>query len=531
MKTPNADIENGALRGGGAPSLLSRETFGLLAQYWTVGWVLGTLPGTVYPFLQIYLNMEGSQTLSARVLMTMAWSFKVYMGIISDCFPIAGRRRRPYILLGWTMCFVMLLVMGVMPVGEPYFPKPEWRQIKPENYLKEGVNESLLNKDAQDQGGKYVVIMMMAAYGYVLSNVCADAVVVEFAQREPEAIRGRTQTAIYTVRTFSVMLSYLITAFVFNGKDFGGQFEFTLTFPQLMLALAVLCFPVLPITWFFLSEEPYTPPRFVDYMKEFWTVLQKRAIYQIIAYKFFAGLFESFTFTAEGPMQVFWAGVKPLNEKLASVVVLGVMVVTLYFTGKYGLHWNWRTITIVTLMTGLVLDALCVVLTTYDIVRNEWFWLGLPIVEQLPNTIGFVVSTYVVVELADVGNEGAIYGLITTVSNLSSPFAGTISKNVNAPFNITNERIQNDKPDVRRDIMITVVIMYAMRLLSLAWLPLLPPQKKETQALKAKGGSSKWMGLFTVTYVLFAQFWSVMTNLMSLFKSTKCLKIAGGQGC
>jgi hypothetical protein len=70
-----------------------------------------------------------------------------------------------------------------------------------------------------------------------------------------------------------------------------------------------------------------------------------------------------------------------------------------------------------------------------------------------------------------------------------------------------------------------------MKLLSLAFLPLLPPQKKETQALKATGGTSKFMGGFTVVYVVFAMIWSVMTNLMSMFPSTSCLKIAGGPGC
>lgn len=226
-------------------------------------------------------------------------------------------------------------------------------------------------------------------------------------------------------------------------------------------------------------------------------------------------------------MQRHWAKVKPLNEKLAQVVVLTIMVITLYFTGKRGLHWNWRTITIVTLLAGMALDALCVLLTLYDVVRNEWFWLGLPVVEQLPNSIGFVVSTYVVVELADVGNEAAIYGLVTTVSNLSGPFGSTISKNVNAPFNITNKRVQNDGPGIRQDILITVVIMYVMRLLSLAFLPWLPPQKKETQELKAKGGTSKWMGIVTVTYIILAQVWSVITNVLTMIPSTKCLPVTG----
>lgn len=78
VKTPMADIEGGALREGGAPKLLSRECFGLLAQYACVGLVYGTLPGTIYPFLQIYLNVEGNQVVSARTLV-------VFQGVLRHC--------------------------------------------------------------------------------------------------------------------------------------------------------------------------------------------------------------------------------------------------------------------------------------------------------------------------------------------------------------------------------------------------------------------------------------------------------------
>jgi hypothetical protein len=96
---------------------------------------------------------------------------------------------------------------------------------------------------------------------------------------------------------------------------------------------------------------------------------------------------------------------------------------------------------------------------------------------------------------------------------------------------VTNEDIQNDTDEVRMDVTYTILIMYAMKLLSLAFLPLLPPQKAATQELKRTGGKSKLMGIFTIFYVIFALTWSVSTNIMSIFPSTSCLKIAGGKGC
>jgi len=433
-------------------------------------------------------------------------------------------------VLGWIICFVMLLVMSSIPTGEPYYTDPSVRNVKPDDYTQQ--QKDSLNPEASTKGGIYVVLMMLSSFGYLMANVAADAVVVEYAQREPEEIRGRTQTAIYTVRTVFMIVSNVLTAFTFNGIDYGGEFEWTLEFPELMMVLAVFCAPIIPVTWYFVTENKVTEaPKFTTYIKEFWEVLQTRAVYQIIAYKFFSGIFENFTFVASDPMQTYWARVTPLNDKLCNIFALVVMAVTLAITGKYGLHWNWRSMTVITLLAAIVLDAICMLLTTWNIVRSQWFWLGLPIIEQFPQSVGFIVSTYVVVELASSGNEGAIYGLITTVSNLSDPFAKTLSKNINIPFNTTNKRIQNDSTSIRMDITYTILIMYAMKLLSLAFLPLLPPQKKETQVLKATGGKSKLMGIFTLVYVVFAMIWSVMTNLMSMFPSTSCLKIAGGPGC
>ncbi|KAJ0388976.1 hypothetical protein ATCC90586_011634 [Pythium insidiosum] len=97
-----------------------------MSQYCAIGLVYGTLPGTVYPFLTAYLNMEGTQTASARVLLTMPWSFKFLFGIITDCFPIMGFRRRPYMLIGWVLCLTCLISMACMDPGKPYWVKPEF---------------------------------------------------------------------------------------------------------------------------------------------------------------------------------------------------------------------------------------------------------------------------------------------------------------------------------------------------------------------------------------------------------------------
>ncbi|KAG2786466.1 hypothetical protein PC129_g15648 [Phytophthora cactorum] len=522
-------FDGGALRDGDEIDIWKRNYIGLVVQYAAVGMVFGTLPGTIYPFLFNYLNMEGTQVVSATVLINMPWSFKLFFGMITDCVPIRGYRRRPFMVIGWTLCFAMLLLLACMDAGAPYYPDNKYATMEKEELTPEIV--ATFNESAHHVGGKFVVLMMFAAIGYVGADVAADAMMVEVAQREPEATRGYTQTTIYMVRTAFIMISSILTGMTFNGKDYGGDFDFSLTFPQLMIVLCIYCFPVIPISWYFIREDPHPGMIFRDYLGELWHLVQMRSMYQIIAYKFLAGILENFSVTCTDPMQRYWAQVTPLNQKIMTIVGNGIFAVTLYCTAKFGLQWSWRKMHAITIVSVTVMDLIVNMLTTWDVVRNQWFWLGVPVAEALPNGIAFVIATFVMVELAGDGNEGAVYGLVGSISNIAIPLASTLTKAVNNNFDVTNEDIVEDSRHVRWEVTYVLIIRYSINLAGLLFLPLLPRQKAETQHLKRFGGSSRFMGLLTVTYFAISLCWTVIINIMSIYPSTSCLRVAGGTGC
>ncbi|KAE8902879.1 hypothetical protein PF005_g25398 [Phytophthora fragariae] len=521
---------SGALRGGGAPNLFTEQHVGLVLQYAAVGLVYGTLPSTIYPFMQAYLNASGTQVLTASTLVLLPWSFKVFYGALSDCFPICGYRRRPYMIIGWTICVAMLLTMGCIQVGKPYFSNPSDRDISPNDYTPE--IEARLNRAAASEGGIYVLLMMLAAFGYVLSDVCADGVVVELAQREPLTERGRTQSTIYATRTLAATIGQILTGVAFNGAEYGGSFDFSLSFPQLMLVLAACTAPILPVTWLYIEESPKPPVKFSKYMRDFWKAMKTRAVYQVVFYSFFSGIFASFSYTAGSPIQLYMVGVTPINNTISDIIGSAVFMGGIVLTGKYGLAWNWRTMTVLTGVTVIAVDAVCTFVTVWDVFRSQWFWLGLPIAVNVPAGISFLIGTFVTVELVGEGHEGAMYGLLTTVANLASPFAATLTKTVDySLWDLSNERVQVDDYAVRRDITQAVLLMYGMTAVSWLFLFLLPRQKHETQELKRSGGSSAVLGALTVGYLSVALVWSVTTNVLGIVSSTSCLVIAGGSGC
>ncbi|GMF10564.1 unnamed protein product [Phytophthora lilii] len=113
--------------------------------------------------------MEGQATTSARALLGIPWSIKVFIGIISDCFPICGFRRRPLMIIGWSLCMMCLVAMATLPLEKPYFPEASWRTLKPSAYTAEEI--AAINFHAPATGGKYIVLMMLATLGYVLHTV------------------------------------------------------------------------------------------------------------------------------------------------------------------------------------------------------------------------------------------------------------------------------------------------------------------------------------------------------------------------
>lgn len=375
------------------------------------------------------------------------------------------------------------------------------------------------------------MLMFFTAIGYVLAVVCADSIVVDYAQREPIERRGKTQTAIYSVRTVFVIIGQLLAGFCFNGEEYGGAFDFSLTFPQLMAIVAVMTAPILPITWFLVKEEKKPRQSFKIYMNSLWELLQKRAMYQVIFYTFFQNVFSSISYTASSPVQSYMVGVTPINNTISEIISNVLFMAGIMATSKWGLHWSWRKMILFTGIFVIIADGLTTLLTIWNVFRSQWFWLGLPMAVQLPYGVGWMIANFVIVELSGVGNEGAIYGLITMVGNLASPFAQALTLVINQPLNLTTERIQADDTSIRTDLTYAVLIMYGMTIFSWAFLVFLPRQKEETQELLRTGGSSKILGGLTVFYVIFALVWSLMTNIMAMFESTSCLIIAGGKGC
>ncbi|KAL3905583.1 MAG: hypothetical protein SGPRY_010862, partial [Prymnesium sp.] len=237
--------KNGALDSSTPPDLYTTRTFGYLLQYFAVGLVYGGLPATNYGLFICYLNVPAYVSSAATTLATFPWSVKILFAFATDGFPIGGYRRRPWMMIGWSICSIFLIALALTPLPPPYYCIEEGRL----NLHK------VCNPAAASSGFPFAVLLCLAACGYVAADVAADGLTVSYARREGLSTRGTTQTTAYLVRTFGQIGAQLLVGFGMNGPEYEGTFGAGLSFNAVCAILAVPSAAMIVISWVAIEED------------------------------------------------------------------------------------------------------------------------------------------------------------------------------------------------------------------------------------------------------------------------------------
>ncbi|ETW02946.1 hypothetical protein H310_05391 [Aphanomyces invadans] len=524
------DDSDGALQPGGAYSLFSKESTGLLCQYAAVGILSGMLPSLAYPIFTTYLRMEGYQIASYVPLINLAWSLKVFAGIASDCFPIYGYKRKSYVIIGWALCFVCCAVMALTP-----FPAPRYANALKGKVLTNLTDEDkklYVNLNSAVEGHQFVLWSMGATMGFVMAIVAADAVMVEHAQREPLHMRGRIQTMIYVIRELFRIIPNVIIGVGLSDFQYGGTFDFSIAPNTIYWILTATSALAIAASVFLLVEKPSPAVPFRQYMHGLWDLLQLRVMWQICAFRALNFMALQFDATPRPIVAREWVNVTPLFQAVYTIGGVTLNMLTYFFCGRYGLGWNWHTAIIIATVVAVVLDASVMFPAIWgaSFARSEHVYLTVYLVNHIPKAVQFIVAAYSTVELADMGNEGAVHGLITTIANVAWPVSAVLYKSINAAFDTTSATMKKDTSFARWEVTYCFIIAFAVKIGSLGFLVLLPKQKAHLQLLKRRGRRDWTAGILTIVIFTVMLIYQFVTNAMSLFPTTYCWRIAGGPG-
>lgn len=485
--------------------------YGLYMQYLAVGLIYGGLPATIYPVFLGYLNVPGYVYATAGTIVTLPWSFKFVFGAINDRVPLFGYRRKPYMVFGWFACCCALIRLSLMEMPPPY-------------WCEDG---SVCNPAAAKEGGRLALWLMLASVGYCVADVAADGLTVTLARKEPASRRGQTQTTVYLVRTIGNVLAIGLVGVCMNSKQYNGSFTWGLSFPSVCGIFSVPAAAMVPCSWWL--HEPRTHGR-----ADVWKLVQSKAFFYVILFEFLTPVISGISTTAAGEVKEYWAHVNSLQNALASVLGHVLFAVGLGLVRAKFLNASWRTMTALTTCLLNVIDMPFTFLTIFAIVRNQYFYLGEVLLLEIPAAVNFVVATFVIVEMADDGDEGLVYGLCTTVANLGSPFANAISNQLFRFFRPSLSNSANyiqDTASFRWLVASSFVVSYFASFASLLTLPLLPDQKDMTHYRRRTWPRSPFYAYATLALLVFGLAYSVTVNILAIFPSTTCMPLAGGDGC
>jgi len=292
---------------------------------------------------------------------------------------------------------------------------------------------------------------------------------------------------------------------------------------------------MVPVSWFLVPEEPVTERKKLDeYFSGCAQLLRSKAFFYILTYQLLTGLIRSMNSTAGGLVKNYWAEVHNFQNSMFSLVGSMLFVGGLSLVRSRFLNVSWRLMLGITTVFLNLCDMPFTFLTVFNVVRNQYFYLGETVLIEVPSAANFVVATYAMVEMAEDGNEGLVYGLLTTAGNLGSPVGNAIANALFGLFRPTLSDSTNyieDTTEFRGVVANSFVLSYAFAFLVLFALPLMPRQKAEAQWRKTTWPRKSIYLYVTVVVVGAAFVYAVTINMLSMFESTMCLPIAGGEGC
>ena len=114
-------VQAGALDDGGEVPLFTWRTIGallLMGLSWVHRGATASMPLSV---MTNYLHAPANMIAAFAAVVPSPFMFVMIPGLLSDCMPVCGSRRRSYCFVGLSVVFVAYLLLALLPFPQPYF--------------------------------------------------------------------------------------------------------------------------------------------------------------------------------------------------------------------------------------------------------------------------------------------------------------------------------------------------------------------------------------------------------------------------
>ncbi|CAI5716695.1 unnamed protein product [Peronospora destructor] len=495
----------GSLRKGGTIAFLSMECLGLIAATFTSVLSYQALLVLVQPMYKTQLSLSSTEIIAVERLIEMPMALSFLIGLLSDCYPIMGRRRKGYIILG---CVINAAAVFAIAGVSAYLG-----------------NDATASEDLVVLA---LVLLALASIGCIITFVCVQTRVVEYSQRESLRDRGVIQASYLIFRRVVSMFTSVLL-FLALGTDSKPNISVS----SALIVLGVISILPLPLVFRFWNDEAHSfnASMTIRY-QTLWKIMQQKAVWRILAFICFFTLFLGIKFSDSMGVISKWAGANQDNSLLRKTIQDFVMIGVVLVWRCVFINRLWPIFFALAPAFQILPNLFVSLMVALDVVRNRYFYRIFYTVTYVADGIGLLLSIVPVTEIAQEGSEGTLVGLTLTLQYCVNTF---LASNVHGPFHGPNyystAAVASDTSDARWDVLLSLFLNFALNALAWAGLYFLPSQKLDAQQLRMYGGFTESASGGILIFGLVLLIYALVVTLMTIIPSTSCVTFVGGSGC
>lgn len=522
----------GSLRRGACVSWSSKQGLGLIAAIFSSLFSYLTLKSVLKPLLSSHFAMTSREIIAYTRLIELPMALSVFVGLISDCHPIFGTRRKAYMVLGLVLNGLSILALVALSTAHD---------------ARENEHNSALNVLA-------ILLAGLASAGCITTYIAIQTRVIEISQCEPFRTRGRFQAGYLVARRLTSLTEAGFTLLVLGSSDTFTRLSAPVTM-LIMVALSILPLPLILLFWpedavqssvaqplGVVPEGDVLPPPPAPKVSLkargllFWRVMQQKAVWRTLLFICVFTLFLAIEFSDSLAVIRKWSGIKSENAIYVRSVQDGVMLLSNLAWTYFFLRRSWPMFFALAPLFMIVPMLLLSLLVSMDVVRDPAFYRTLVSISYLGDGVNQFTNLVPLTEIIQEGTEGVTVGLTLSLQRLIAVF---VSTNANGLFRGNNfydpDELTSDpsttESHARLGVLLSLLLNFALNALACIGLYFLPHQKLDAQQMRMYGGFTKAASTTIVAIAALFFLYSLAINIISMVPGWSCLVLAGGAGC
>lgn len=277
--------------------------------------------GTFLPFCTYVYDGPSNVCANAKNIVFFAWSFKLFYALLTDTFRPFGLRRKPWMIAGWSMVLVILLVLAITA--------------------------------DRLTASSWLISLLFVQLFLMLSDVPADGYSVELGQLESKEQRGQILATGQRIRFTFCVIAGVIQTFLLNGPttndsdcdiSFLQCWSWGLTINQYYGLLFALVFILtLPVWWLKEIDAKHIPQHtFSHFLDGIWQTLQNLTTFYLLIFVIGIQGLTNFTNNVNISLQYYVIKLTNFQAGIDTVTTYGALVLAIWIFQKYLINRNWR---------------------------------------------------------------------------------------------------------------------------------------------------------------------------------------------